>query len=70
MKLVRVMLILSVLLGGYTAVLLAVHIKFLWIAYVIVLIACFCKKGHQTLTSHGTARWASVSDLKKKEMIE
>jgi hypothetical protein len=69
-KLIRLMLITSVLLTAYVAVLLAIYLPFLWIAYIVIAIACLCKKGHQTLTSHGTARWANQNDLKQKGMID
>ncbi len=62
-KILRLVLIITVLLAGYTAVLLALVIPYLWMAFVAILVVIACKKTRHW-TSYGTARWAEANDLK------
>ena len=62
MKLLRLVLILTILLLAYTAVLLVMLWPWAGIALAICGMAAFGRKGIQ-YTAHGTARWADVSDI-------
>src|SRR5579863_8098255 len=60
--LLRCVLIVTVFLLVYLALLLAYLVPYAGIGLVLVLLWRACKKTHRS-TAHGTARWASASDI-------
>jgi type IV secretion system protein VirD4 len=67
MEVIRYINRLTVLLAGYVAALMVLLVPFGWTMAAAVLIARLCKKGYR-YTAYGTARWATVSDL--RHMLE
>lgn len=58
---IRLMLVGSVVLAGYSLVVFASMIG--WWVLLVMALAIGARKGYQRLTAYGTARWAECSDL-------
>ena len=69
-RLSRLMLILAVLAGCCSLMMVTIHYSGLILLAVFVLIGIFGKRRNTTLTAFGTARWASVHDLRLKGMLD
>lgn len=69
MRLIRLMLIVSVVLAAYASLLVIVNVPYAWLLPVAYVIRLVCKKTYQ-LSAYGTARWAKPSDLTMKGMID
>jgi hypothetical protein len=69
MRIIRLILILSVLLVVYSVVMLSCLEPYFGIATAVVLILATAKRKVVTYTAHGTARWADASDLQAKGMV-
>jgi type IV secretion system protein VirD4 len=69
-KLSRLMLILSVVAGLWSLVLFGMQIGLLgYIGVGLILFKLFGKRAYQALTAFGTARWATVADLRAEGML-
>ena len=68
-RLSRLMLILALIAGFFSLVMVTFRYSGLIFLAVFVLIGIFGKRSHATLTAFGTARWASVDDLRSKGML-
>jgi type IV secretion system protein VirD4 len=69
-KLSRLMLILSVVAGLLSLILFGMQIGFLgYVGIGLILFKLFYKRAYQALTAHGTARWATVADLRAAGML-
>lgn len=70
MSIVRLLFILGVLISG-AALSLITAMSPLWlvVAVTAVLSAKNAKKTYRQITSHGTARWAEISDLERAGMV-
>ena len=62
MRLLRLILILTILLVAYSTVLAVIMVPWSGAALGIVAMAMLARKGVQ-YTAHGTARWADASDI-------
>ncbi len=69
MRLIRLMLMVSVVLAAYAALLVIVTVPFAWLLPVAFAIRRVCKKTYH-LSAYGTARWAKPTDLTLKGMID
>jgi type IV secretion system protein VirD4 len=67
MKFIRCILIASMLLIGYCFAMLVTVYPLINLMIFVALIA---RKRHQTLWSHGTARWANDEDLRRAGMLD
>ncbi|MGH7169982.1 MAG: type IV secretory system conjugative DNA transfer family protein [Gemmataceae bacterium] len=62
MSLIRFILVVTVLLALYVAVLAMLSIPYAWVAALALVLMALCKRGYR-YTAYGTARWADVSDV-------
>jgi type IV secretion system protein VirD4 len=67
----RIMLIVSILACVYCLAVAAMQIGgFAYILIAALVIACFAKRGYGALTAFGTAKWASVNELRKAGYVD
>lgn len=69
MKPLRWLNILTVILAAYAAVLVACQIPYAWAVALALIMWLLSRKGYQ-FSSYGTARWASLTDLRERGMLD
>jgi len=69
MRILRLLNKLSIIFAAYAVVLVACQIPYAWLVPVPLIMWRLSKKGYQ-LSSYGTARWATLTDLRERRMLD